>query len=783
MLRHHVPFGGLEGVDRTVEYSKVLKRFRPPEPFSFRRGGDITALAELVKSNTQVDVSAAVGAGKSTSLPVNLSKALGKLVVHTIPFHIAARHLAEYLMSREGADGDKIVYMDDLNSDMPKRGVVITTNAFMLAWFAQNGLRAFDGAVLFLDESHESDAATAVLRASAPALALFSCVVRATATSDPGLALKNHLPGTREEKKYRAVATTTWSAHDVGVPWAASEINGNTLMCLDRADVRARLQSEYISHGFDVRVCTARSTYEEFSETVKRLRDPAAGIVIVIVDYAYRSSFTLPCVSHVIDSCEIAVPVVEDGRPVVRYRAAYDFEVQQFLGRGGRLDNDKVVLWKSNAQLEKAMCDIESLECDAANILYRLLGFMPPREMNTYEYYTGPVPIDIAAAMKSAHPLKLCPPESRVPWVNGDKLLIKDPPVPEYKYQLDSQSRGRPKTVTPARPVSPPPQFSARHAVSRFDVEDLDKFSSSRETSPVGTAYTVRSEAPDNVSIFDEDSEFRAFAKPKRKALRLREQSASSVKADAAPAEAVVAKELPALPVEEQAVPSQEAGQISVRRMQSGLVETARAVHATVSSDAGVEDYGLSDSTIGSYLYYHGMDRAPRSSRNFVDGVNSVVSFAEPQRRRYLQGLSSDERLYAVRVLVDASNENTAIAMGIQRLFDEVSGRPPEEMRDLMEPAAMMEVIEWMTTKATEAQVKVKTCQMVLPWYLDKRVDVIPPAVDLENRVMVEMMKRFEKAAIKKDPDKAADYMRAMNERVIRIGQPSRRGTTTLRLK
>jgi len=173
----------------------------------------------------------------------------------------------------------------------------------------------------------------------------------------------------------------------------------------------------------------------------------------------------------------------------------------------------------------------------------------------------------------------------------------------------------------------------------------------------------------------------------------------------------------------------------------------------------------------GRYYHYHGIDRASARSGVFLRGVDSVVSYCESSNsKRYVKGLPDEDKLYAMRVLVDASNDATAVAMGIQRLFLEVSGRPPDEWQSIVDHGAMMEEVEWMTAQCKEQQAKVRVFHSIIPLFAKYDLEEISAPLDLEQRVMLSVMERFEKAAVKKDPDKAQDYWQRLNGRMINVG-------------
>jgi hypothetical protein len=561
------------------------------------------------------------------------------------------------------------------------------------------------------------------------------------------------------------------------------------MMCVDRKATRRNLAAQYEDYGFTVRDCSDED-YAYFRETIRMLKDPREGIVVVLVDYKFRSSFTIPGVSVFIDSCEVAVPIVAENMPKVVYRPAYDFEVQQFLGRGGRVPGVPAKLYRSSDPSRKMMCDVESLEVDAANLLYRMMGFRPPLEFVEYPYFKGDVPMDIAAAMASEHPLRLYPEASRVPWVNGHKALLQEKERAAYEYEIATSRRAKAVSCHTVMDVdrqrSPPPAVPSRYRSTRVDVDGLDEYRSSRESSP-SAVFTLDTDVYDNLSAARDASAER----PKRVAKRVLEARAEAEAAkrqqselrqrefiEAARADAVVAMDRP-IAVGESA---QDGAAVVTRaptvlaRKQRGGVGTMRAPDVVAKDVLPMyavlqerERHGP-DIVMGRYYHYHGMDSAPGTSITFLRGVESVVAFCEHQTaKRYVQGLSDDDKLFAMRVLVDSSNHSTAVAMGMQRLFREVSGRPPEQWQTIVDHAAMMTEVEWMIARCTEEQAKVKVYHSIIPLFAKYDLEEIDAPLELEQRVMLSVMERFEKAAVKKDPDKMNDYWQRLNSRAIAI--------------
>jgi len=804
MLRHRVDLGELVGVDRSVEQRKVLPMFKAAVKLEFRRDGDTSAVTDAMRSHHSIQLNAAVGAGKSTEVPSRIAKAQGALVIHTVPFHLAAQFLADYLMKI--SKGNSIVYADDLEADLPTHGVVLMSNAHLAARYINRKMDNVEGAVLYLDEIHESDCWTAVLRKVAPGMKCFSNVIHATATSDPGACLKPHLPGQRLELKYAPERSDSWSAFDKGKPWSASSIQGNTMICMDREVARNKLLREYQEYGFAVRVLTARSTYDQFLEVVAKLKDRGGELVIVFVDYAYRSSFTIPGLEVLIDSCEVGVPTLdEDGVPGYKYRSAYEFEVQQFLGRGGRLPGETVKLYRTSKALPDYMCDLELLEADAANLIYRLFGFRPPMELREFDFYEGDVPLDISAGLLSDHPLKACPSESRVAWVNG-QLPLQEAKKKEKGFVYGAPVRGRSAHMTcqtigddvVAR--SPPPPVPARHAITRVTSQVFDDYAESRESSPSGTAYTIDSGEPDTLSMFERREELMG-GKPKRVAKRVLEERAAAAALRSALDEQNKQQqvedmgklvEVPDFPSFEhsQSVQTAEASKRPLPIAKDtvsflGVGQGAQQLHATLSKRAkDGENFLIPESELGTYVFYHGMEKAPSSSMYFVSGYDSILGFVESRdAKRHVSALPDRDKLYAMKVLVDQFNQSTAITVGMQRLFNEISRRDHGELESLVDHGEMIETLEWMMNKRTDAELVVRMCRNIMPLFMRYELDVMPPASQLEEQVMLEMMDRFESVAVKKDPEKMGSYLRSLNDRKVRVRPVVGRGRTPLYLK
>jgi len=351
--------------------------------------------------------------------------------------------------------------------------------------------------------------------------------------------------------------------------------------------------------------------------------------------------------------------------------------------------------------------------------------------------------------------------------------------------------RGRAKpvschTVLDDRKRSPPPPVPAGYAVTKVDVERLDEYSSSRESSQSGKVYTVKSDDCDNLSVFL-DTENPLFERPKRVAQRVlkeRAEAAAKLQGEGVepPTVAAAILDVPSFPAE--VLPKIDTGVGLVREdpTSAGVRRLGSVVHGVRSLHHHLGDtrksrfaVPLQDDELGYYIHYHDMDKA-ETSNYFLRGVDSITQFVDHDGRDITKGLPKQERLYAMRCLVEACNGSTAIAMGIQRLFDEISKRDGDEFQKLVDVDKMVDVLQWMTTECGQAQARVRLYRDIMPFFMDYDIDRIPPATELEQRVMLQMMDKFNNAAVKKDPDKLSAYVRALNSKPVTISRVGSRG-------
>lgn len=373
-----------------------IKKSRPPVPGKFRYGGDLRELLETIRGASAVAVEAVVGAGKSTRLPGEIARDLGKLVIQVVPNDFLAYDLAEYVKST----GVDCVYRGDPKGEWPTSGVVLVSASGIVAHWLYLGRAGLPPCVLFHDESHESDAYTYFLKGVALAIPGVEKYVTATATTRPGDFRPTEAGGAVEAKKYLADdVSTEWDLYGRdGKPWEVESIHDNTLIFEDNKKNAERLVSEYNMAGFDTFRLHARMKLEQFKCAMTMARAQQE-VVVFIADSTFRSGFTMP-VSTVIDTAVVSMFTVEDGITTRCYRDAYLFERYQAAGRVGRIKGTKSVTWAPDVKPENKMVMLEDTDADAVVLLYRAFGKLCPLEFVDSPLSEGKVPRNVIQALQ-----------------------------------------------------------------------------------------------------------------------------------------------------------------------------------------------------------------------------------------------------------------------------------------------------------------------------------------------------------------------------------------------
>lgn len=423
-------FPEFECVVDVVDEGKVIPRARAAEVVSFRAGADLRRLIDVVAVTRFVRVEAAPAAGKSTVFPVELAKATGELVVLVEPGPLLAEAHYRYLRNFD----PRVSIVREVLDPWPDSGVVVVSAGCVVASWLTQGRIVVPRCYLLQDESHESGAASAALRALAHVSHDIISYVQLTATSDPDGARRMEAKGKVSDSAYDPAAfEDPWSVEESGAPWACDSLTRNILIFEDDDERAQTLLQAYNMNGVKAYRLHARMSARVFVDILDMLDNPSISVYALIADSSFRSGFTFP-VATIVDSGIVKrVTVNERGRPVWSTRRIYEFERVQARARGGRLDGLHTRYWAPLGAFEKRMCDLEQTDAEALAVICRLLGYRVPGEIKEAVMATGPLPIFPAQALRGKVPLaslpsyQLRPVGERPSHAVGEVLL--DPPA------------------------------------------------------------------------------------------------------------------------------------------------------------------------------------------------------------------------------------------------------------------------------------------------------------------------------------------------------------------
>lgn len=445
-LRHPVPKFDMAAVAK--EQGTPVPRFPEPPSVTFRPGTDKNTVVEQMLQQRCTQVLAAVGAGKSVKLPTLLVQATDGLVVHCVPSRLLAWSLYDYVSTQTGVH---TMFSDSVTEALPEKGLVFMSNANLalrvMAW--RSGLAEPPVKLaLFMDESHESDFASGVLREVARTQDYIQLLAFSTATAGPVEARKREAAGTVNEFRYPYQPVANWDLDDMQKPWAPATFTGNVLVFVDKESEARDLMTKYAEYDLDVHRLSAKMSLESFQSAWAAMKDPLRGMHVTVADYAFRSGFTMLGFDRLIETGKVMYHLFDGEQTLRAERNAYRFEVYQGTARLGRTPGSVCSVYVPDIPFENVICDLEQAEIDAAALLFRMLGYKPPRRfVEASPFAVGKVPKDLYAALNSPLSMRSLAPQDLCEW---SELTGKQPEVIRQPKKI-----GSPVFVVPKRPVSP----------------------------------------------------------------------------------------------------------------------------------------------------------------------------------------------------------------------------------------------------------------------------------------------------------------------------------------
>lgn len=725
----------------------MIPKLKPPVTYEFHRDGDVGDLREVLKRNASIEILAAVGSGKSTRIPLEIASVTNQLVVHTVPFVIAARALYEYLSKVNSKSNYLFLDEGDFDKKLPESGVVITSNAYFLGRCFHDGWAGRNDIILYLDESHESDCWTAVARTAALGIRCVNKLIKATATSGLAAAPTSRMPSPVVMKSYARPSTKTWSADDVDMPWNADHIHDNTWIFLDNEESRRRLHTQYTDAGFRAWMISERTTWAEWVMLHDSMADQVINVVIATT--AYQSSINVRGVKTWICSGEVRIPIVLDGQPAYMYRNTFQGEMTQRIGRAGRFGRESSVFWVPDLVHKNKICDMEKLEIDAANLLFRMLGRKPPVETAGAAYYDGKVPIDLVGALTSESPLRLVPEASLEEWTTGYKpgAKVKDPHV----YQLGLKRGVSCHTVAQTPPV---PAFEFKPGPTSEGTESVARLGSRSSMESVASVMS-------RLDAYDSDY------KPARQGDRSKqkmfdERIAAAEKTGFA---GYKSKPLPEMPRNELTDFAAHTG-VSLQMTPEMRQAVTDRVFGALPRPKPVEDDHRLQAVIQAPANEYMMSNAvmnKTTSKLFLD-VDSVVRHYEAvPNKAAMFSLPAVDREAASILLLHHCNLQLATAIASTRIVKEVVDRVAE-VTEFWDQRSFGVALDQVKDDYSAAISMLYQGRAILEYVSDCAVFPMPPLVDLEQRIMTDIKDKLIVAAKVQPPDKTREYARMLTE-------------------
>lgn len=422
--RHFFPL--LSESDIGPDADKVLPLFPDLEPIKYKAGMDAGTLVKQIAKKTRVALEAPPCSRKSVDVPAALLRGgLRKLVVHVVPSRLLAIATHNYVKTVH-TDVTMRAVMDYSGPDtFPSEGLVHTSAgilaAYMVAWRAAGIKQDF---VLYLDEMHESDFSTATLRTFQTAGWGIGVYIEATATRGTGAGgsfAKATLPGGVTDYRFQRQSPADWNLLERGRPWSLLKTTGDILIYEDDPAEARIICDKFSDHGVRAFRLHAKMPVNDYLRTMEQVEHPSPGegIAVLVVDYSFRSGFTFPTVSRIIDPAEVRYLQMERGRPVYYKRNAFLAEVFQARNRGGRVEGRPCDYWVADYTPEPVRVSYEGVEVDLACMLQRMLGRKPAAVVKHSPFYEGLVPRQFNHIMCGEQPLRAYKCDS--PWPGEDR--------------------------------------------------------------------------------------------------------------------------------------------------------------------------------------------------------------------------------------------------------------------------------------------------------------------------------------------------------------------------
>jgi len=425
--RHYVPLVPKEifGVDE----QRVPLRFKEPSVLEFSAGKNLTDFASAIVRLDQVRIVAAPGSGKSVRMPAEIVRAVGAVLIHVVPALNLAASLHDHV--KTVVKDVPLHFQDEVLTDFPKSGIVYTSSFVMslqCAYWRAYGLDP--KVVLYMDECHESDCGTAMIRELRTQLPGVQKYVESSATYGTGDASSSfppsRLPSSVKERTFTLPPAKEWDLNSPGVPWTLRKVNGDFLIFTDDETEAQILVSKFNQAGVMAFRATAKTRPADWLNMSKRPGVSGSSVCAFIVDYSYRSGFTFPTVTRIIDFAKVGYAMVENGRTIKRFRDLTRAELFQSINRGGRVAGMDCDYWRAPINVQNISVQLEGVEVHLSCVLRRMLGFSVGPILAGSAFATGKIPKNLRHIMRQDESLDRY--VSEADWAEGAMVKEATPP-------------------------------------------------------------------------------------------------------------------------------------------------------------------------------------------------------------------------------------------------------------------------------------------------------------------------------------------------------------------
>jgi hypothetical protein len=409
--RHFFP--NLPLTDVGSDATRVLPVFPQLEVIKYKAGMDPKLLVQQLRGKTRAALEAPPCSRKSVDVPAALLRGgLRPLVVHAVPNRLLSVATHDYVVTQHTDIQVHLVIDYGGVDSFPTEGLVhVSTGvlvAYLTAWRAHN---ADVGFVLFLDEMHESDFATATLRRLQTAARGVEVYIEATATRGTGAGgafSRPDMPGSINEYSFQRRSPASWDLTERGTPWSCIKTTGDMIIFEDDADDARVICAKFQDAGVRAYRLSAKMAVDEFRRAMSQINKPSPddGIAAMVLDYSFRSGFTFPTVTRIIDQAQVQYLQIERGISTLNKRDAYMAEIYQARNRGARLPGLVCDYWRPDYVPEPVRVDLEGTEFDLACLAHRMLGYKPGAGLQGAVFSAGKLPRAFTRVMQGDQALR-----------------------------------------------------------------------------------------------------------------------------------------------------------------------------------------------------------------------------------------------------------------------------------------------------------------------------------------------------------------------------------------